>query len=113
MGRLQLFKSQARLEAVLQQATTDALPYADFLEQVLAEEFASKTAKNITMRTSLARFPFVKSLDAFDFAYQRQWIAIRSPRFLHRRSQRDMCLKASHKLAQTSLERVGNIGKTT
>ena len=70
MGRLRLFKSQERLEALLQQATTDELPYADFLEQVLAEEVASKTAKNITMRTSLARFPFVKSLESFDFAYQ-------------------------------------------
>lgn len=37
---------------------------------MLSEEVASKTAKHISMRTSLARFPFVKSLDAFDFAYQ-------------------------------------------
>jgi DNA replication protein DnaC len=37
---------------------------------VLTEEVAAKTAKNITMRTSLARFPFVKGLDAFDFSYQ-------------------------------------------
>jgi DNA replication protein DnaC len=70
MAKLRLFKSQDRLEAILQQASAEELPYADFLEQVLAEEVASKTAKNITMRTSLARFPFVKSLDNFDFAYQ-------------------------------------------
>jgi DNA replication protein DnaC len=31
---------------------------------------ASKTAKHVTMRTHLARFPFVKGLDAFDFTYQ-------------------------------------------
>jgi DNA replication protein DnaC len=31
---------------------------------------ASKTAKHVTMRTQLARFPFVKGLDAFDFSYQ-------------------------------------------
>lgn len=37
--------------------------------QVLGEEVASKAAKSITMRTSLAHFPFVKSLEAFDFAY--------------------------------------------
>lgn len=70
MARLRLFKSRDRLEALLQQATTDELPYADFLEQVLAEEVASKTAKNITMRTSLAKFPFVKGLESFDFGYQ-------------------------------------------
>src|SRR5260370_5720520 len=28
------------------------------------------TAKHVTMRTQLARFPFVKSLDSFDFSYQ-------------------------------------------
>ena len=31
---------------------------------------ASKTAKHVTMRTHLARFPFVKSLESFDFSYQ-------------------------------------------
>lgn len=35
---------------------------------VLSEEVASKAEKNITMRTCLARFPFVKRLEAFDFA---------------------------------------------
>ena len=35
-----------------------------------AEEVAAKTAKNVTMRTNLARFPFVKGLDTFDFSYQ-------------------------------------------
>lgn len=70
MTRLRLFKSRERLEALLQEATTDEQPYADFLEHVLAEEVASKTAKNITMRTALAKFPFVKGLESFDFGYQ-------------------------------------------
>jgi hypothetical protein len=38
--------------------------------KVLSEEAASKTAKHVTMGTQLARFPFVKSLDSFDFSYQ-------------------------------------------
>ena len=70
MAKLRLFKSRDRLEAVLQQATADELPYADFLDQLLGEEVASKTAKNVTMRTSLAKFPFVKDLESFDFTYQ-------------------------------------------
>ena len=37
---------------------------------MLTEEVQAKTAKNVTMRTNLARFPFTKGLDAFDFAYQ-------------------------------------------
>ena len=67
---LRLFKSRERLEALLQQAATEELSYAEFLDTVLGEEVQAKTAKNITMRTNLARFPFVKGLDAFDFAYQ-------------------------------------------
>ena len=70
MQRLRLFKSRERLEALLQEATTKEASYADFLDTLLAEEVASKTAKHVTMRTHLARFPFVKSLETFDFSYQ-------------------------------------------
>lgn len=70
LQRLRLFKSRERLEALLQEATSKELSYADFLDCVLTEEVASKTAKNVTMRTNLARFPFVKGLEAFDFPYQ-------------------------------------------
>jgi DNA replication protein DnaC len=70
LQRLRLFKSRERLEALLQDATTQELSYADFLDGLLGEEVASKTTKHITMRTSLARFPFVKGLEAFDFSYQ-------------------------------------------
>ena len=70
MQRLRLFKSRERLEALLQEATAKEASYADFLDTLLAEEVASKTAKHVTMRTHLARFPFVKSLETFDFSYQ-------------------------------------------
>jgi DNA replication protein DnaC len=70
LQRLRLFTSRERIEAVLQDATTKELSYADFLDQILTEEVTAKTTKNIAMRTSLARFPFVKSLDTFDFSYQ-------------------------------------------
>jgi len=70
LQRLRLFKSRERLEALLQDATTKELSYADFLDQALSEEVASKTAKHVSMRTQLARFPFVKSLESFDFSYQ-------------------------------------------
>src|SRR3989442_2116506 len=70
LQRLRLFKVRERLEALLQEATTKETPYADFLDLVLTEEVASKTAKHVTMRTRLARFPFVKSLETFDFNYQ-------------------------------------------
>ena len=59
------------VEALLQDATTQETPYADFLDLVLTEEVTSKTAKHVTMRTRLARFPFVKSLETFDFSSLR------------------------------------------
>jgi DNA replication protein DnaC len=70
LRKLRLLKSGERLEALLQQAAAEELPYADFLEQVLGEEVAAKTSRNITMRTAMARFPFVKPLETFDFGYQ-------------------------------------------
>lgn len=70
LQKLRLLKSRERIEALLQEASKKELSYADFLEGVLAEEIEAKTGKNIAMRTSLARFPFVKGLEAFDFSYQ-------------------------------------------
>jgi DNA replication protein DnaC len=68
--KLRLFKSRERIEALLQQAAEKELAYSDFLEQVLGEEVAAKTSRNVTMRTSMARFPFVKPLETFEFGYQ-------------------------------------------
>ena len=70
LKKLRLRKSAERLEALLQHAAAQELPYADFLEQVLGEEVAAKRCQNIAMRTAMARFPFVKPLETFDFAYQ-------------------------------------------
>jgi DNA replication protein DnaC len=70
LKKLRLLKSGERLEAMLQHAASQELPYADFLEQVLGEEVSAKASKNIAMRTAMARFPFVKPLETFDFSYQ-------------------------------------------
>jgi len=70
LQRLRLFKGRERIEALLQDASGKEQSYADFLDGLLTEEVAAKTGKNVVMRTNLARFPFVKGLDAFDFAYQ-------------------------------------------
>lgn len=70
LSRLRLFKSAERIEALLQSAASEAVGYADFLEQLLTEEVQAKTSKNVAMRTAMARFPFVKALESFDFGYQ-------------------------------------------
>nr|WP_229212113.1 integrase domain-containing protein [Duganella sp. BJB475] len=48
LHKLRLFKSRERLEALLQQAASEELAYADFLELVLAEEVAAKTSTFVT-----------------------------------------------------------------
>ena len=70
LRKLRLLKSGEQLEALLQQAAAQDMPYAEFLEQVLGEEVAAKASKNIAMRTAMARFPFVKPLETFEFSYQ-------------------------------------------
>ena len=48
----------------IQQGTRDTITslahWAEDLDTVLAEEVQAKTAKNVAMRTNLARFPFIK-----------------------------------------------------
>jgi DNA replication protein DnaC len=87
LRKLRLLKSGERLEAMLQQAAANELPYAEFLEQLLSEEVATKTSKNIAMRTAMARLPFVKPLETFDFDYQpsidrKQLLALASCHFI-------------------------------
>ena len=70
LKQLKLHRMAERLEAYLQEATRKELAYGDFLDGLLGEEVAAKTDKAITLRTQMARFPFVKSLETFDFKYQ-------------------------------------------
>jgi DNA replication protein DnaC len=70
LGRLKLFTMQARLEALLQDASAQEVSYADFLDRLLTEEMAAKSEKYVTMRTVMARFPYRKTLESFDFSFQ-------------------------------------------
>ncbi|MDY6839758.1 MAG: IS21-like element helper ATPase IstB [Thermodesulfobacteriota bacterium] len=67
---LKLYRTYELLDTRLEQAAKDNLAYSDFLDNVLSEEVAAKKEKNIAMRTSMARFPFVKTLESFDFSFQ-------------------------------------------
>ena len=70
LRKLRLHKLRERLEGLLQEASAQECSYADFLDRVLSEEAASKREKQVTMHTSMARFPYVKTLEAFDFSFQ-------------------------------------------
>jgi len=70
LGQLKLFTLQTRLETLLQEASGQELTYADFLDRLLAEELAAKSEKYVAMRTVMARFPYRKTLENFDFSFQ-------------------------------------------
>jgi DNA replication protein DnaC len=70
LRRLRLTKLQERVETLLQEASQQDLPYAAFLDRCLAEEVTSKTERQVAMHTAMARFPYLKTLEAYDFSFQ-------------------------------------------
>ena len=70
LTRLKLSHLAQRLEQVLQDAAQRELSYAAFLETILTEELQGKDHKLLQLRVTLAKVPMVKTLDAFDFAFQ-------------------------------------------
>jgi DNA replication protein DnaC len=70
LKHLRLYRIHDQLEACLEEAAKENTSYPDFLDQLLAREVASKQEKYVAVRTSMAKFPFVKTLENFDFAFQ-------------------------------------------
>ena len=68
--RLRLYQIEAELGSVLEQAAKRDVSYADFLDDVLGREVGAKTQKHLAMRIAMARFPFQKTLESFDFKFQ-------------------------------------------
>ena len=68
--RLRLYRVEAELHTLLEQAAKKDLAYSDFLDEVLALEARSKHEKHLAMRISMARFPFQKTLESFDWKFQ-------------------------------------------
>jgi DNA replication protein DnaC len=68
--QLRLTKIAATLPTLLEEAAVQDLSYSAFLSSVLRTEVASKQEKHHTMRVQMARFPFHKTLDGFDWKAQ-------------------------------------------
>jgi DNA replication protein DnaC len=66
--RLRLHRVAADLTTMLDQAAKRELSYADFLDEVLGREVAAKQDRHRAMRVVMARFPFRKTLESFDWA---------------------------------------------
>ena len=70
LKQLKLHQICELFETRLEEASKENLSYTDFLDNLLSEEIAAKTERNIAMRTTMAKFPFVKTLESFDFSFQ-------------------------------------------
>jgi len=70
LGRLKLYRVRERLSGLLEEAGKQEFSYSDFLDRILEEEVQAKQEKNISLRTVMARFPYQKSLEMFDFKFQ-------------------------------------------
>ena len=68
--RLRLYQIEHELTARLEQAAKKEVSYADFLDDLLTLEISSKTQKHHQMRIAMARFPFQKTIESFDFKFQ-------------------------------------------
>jgi DNA replication protein DnaC len=70
LTRLRLVRVREVLSSLLEDAAKRELSYADFLEAVLSTEVDSKQAKRVQMGMNVARFPFRRSVEQFDFSAQ-------------------------------------------
>jgi DNA replication protein DnaC len=70
LQKLKLNKTFQHLETLLQDASKSELSYTDFLDKLLNEEVSVKYEKQIAMNTAIAKFPYVKTLESFDFSFQ-------------------------------------------
>jgi len=68
--RLRLYQIENELTTRLEQAAKQEVSYSDFLDELLAAEVGAKTHKHHQMRIAMARFPFQKTLESFDFKFQ-------------------------------------------
>jgi len=68
--RLKLAHIAEQLETTSQEAAKHEWTYLDFLDHLLQAELLARHQREIALKTKLAHFPLVKTLDQFDFAVQ-------------------------------------------
>lgn len=70
LDKLRMDHLEAQLDAVCEQAAEKQLDYKTFLVQALQTEWQGRYQKGIEARLRLARFPWLKTLEQFDFDFQ-------------------------------------------
>jgi DNA replication protein DnaC len=70
LDKLKMDHLEAQLDAVCEQAAQRGEDYKTFLAQALTAEWQGRYQRGIEARLRQARFPWVKTLDQFDFDFQ-------------------------------------------
>ncbi|HET8632376.1 MAG TPA: ATP-binding protein, partial [Thermomicrobiales bacterium] len=69
-ARLKLTRLPDCLDGVAEAATKEGATFVEFLDRLLAAEIAARSERDIAMKTKLAHFPVIRTLEQFDFAFQ-------------------------------------------
>ena len=70
LDKLRMDHLEAQLDAVCEQAAEKQMDYKTFLVQALSTEWQGRYQKGIEARLKQARFPWLKTLEQFDFEFQ-------------------------------------------
>jgi DNA replication protein DnaC len=70
LKRLHLANARRIWRDLIQRAETEQWPFQRFLDVLVAEEVAQRSHTRLVRLSQRARFPFLKTIDDFDFTYQ-------------------------------------------
>jgi DNA replication protein DnaC len=70
LRRLRLPTARRRYAELERQAVAEQWSYGEYLERLAEEELADRRERRIAQATRKAGFPFLKSLEEFDFSFQ-------------------------------------------
>ena len=70
LERMKMDYLAAQLDAICEQAAKKDLGYREFLTDALDSEWKGRHRKGVESRLKMARFPWIKTLDQFDFSFQ-------------------------------------------
>jgi len=70
LEQLKLTQVQVVLDRLAEEASRRQWSYIEFLGKLLEEEMAARQQRRLAVKQRLAHFPWVKTLDQFDFSFQ-------------------------------------------
>jgi DNA replication protein DnaC len=70
LEKLKLTQSLSALDRLAEEAVRGEWSYVEFLGRLLEEELGARQERRLVIKQRLAHFPWIKTLDQFDFSFQ-------------------------------------------